>query len=245
MDSGDTPSGLRGAIEADIVALSDPPSAGDREVPDEDAELIARRFFSNSMRDKFANGGIYVSFLDSLKALHDGREEAEGKENLDDDTEGDLIIDEAAEAEAGDDEEKAVPAIDVAEEEEDKENVAPAIGEEEGGAGKRHRCEECGKRFKWPSELRVHSRTHTGEKPFPCDICGESFTQKSSLTSHIRTHTGERPFRCDICGRSFKQKGTMVAHRRIHTGEKPFVCEVCSKAFVQRGDMKKHMKRMH
>ena len=224
MDSDDIPSGLRGAIEvsrdvadveADVVALSDPPSAGDREVPDEDAELIARRFFSNSMWDKFANGGIDVSFLDSLKAQHDGREEEQGKEKMDDDNVGDFNIDEAAEAE--DDGEKAVPAIDVAEGEDDKENVAPAIGEEEGEAGKPHRCEECGKGFKYPSLLRVHSRTHTGEKPFRCDICGWSFTQKAA----------------------------MEAHRRLHTGEKPFVCEVCSKAFARKYNMNQHKKRRH
>ena len=47
------------------------------------------------------------------------------------------------------------------------------------------------------SELRAHE-VHARERPFLCDepSCIYAATQSGHLTSHTRTHTGERPFPC-------------------------------------------------
>src|SRR5277367_5491926 len=34
---------------------------------------------------------------------------------------------------------------------------------------KNYACDTCGKRFLWPSHLKVHERSHSGEKPFKCE----------------------------------------------------------------------------
>lgn len=53
-----------------------------------------------------------------------------------------------------------------------------------------------------------------------CSYCGRSFSNSSNLTVHIRRHTGERPFSCEFCSARFPRSSDLACHRRTHTGEK-------------------------
>lgn len=49
-------------------------------------------------------------------------------------------------------------------------------------------CPVCLKKISNPYNLKMHMRTHTGEKPYVCEICGKPFSKKVYLRRHLAIH---------------------------------------------------------
>uniref|UniRef100_A0A8C6TVN6 C2H2-type domain-containing protein n=1 Tax=Neogobius melanostomus TaxID=47308 RepID=A0A8C6TVN6_9GOBI len=102
---------------------------------------------------------------------------------------------------------------------------------------KPHSCLVCQKAFAQKSDLIIHMRMHTGEKPFVCAFCTKGFRVR-----HMRTHTDGHPFRCPECGMCFRQRYNVSRHVAVvHRREKPHMCTVCKKEFARKHDFVTHL----
>ncbi|KAL6086794.1 hypothetical protein STEG23_033629 [Scotinomys teguina] len=84
--------------------------------------------------------------------------------------------------------------------------------------------------------------------PNECLICHRVLSCQSSLKMHYRTHTGERPFQCKICGRAFSTKGNLKTHLGVHRTNTAIKtqhsCPICQKKFTNAVMLQQHI-RMH
>ncbi|XP_075693643.1 sal-like protein 1 [Rhinoderma darwinii] len=84
--------------------------------------------------------------------------------------------------------------------------------------------------------------------PNECVICRRVLSCQSALKMHYRTHTGERPFKCKVCGRAFTTKGNLKTHYSVHRAMPPLrvqhSCPICQKKFTNAVVLQQHI-RMH
>ncbi|KAM4692364.1 sal-like protein 4 [Rhinophrynus dorsalis] len=83
-------------------------------------------------------------------------------------------------------------------------------------------CLICHRVLSCPSSLKMHYRTHTGERPFKCKICGRAFSTKSNLKTHYGVHRANTALKlqhsCPICQKKFTNAVVLQQHIRMHMG---------------------------
>lgn len=114
---------------------------------------------------------------------------------------------------------------------------------------RRHNCEYpgCDKSYSKVSDLKIHHRKHTGERPYECKLegCGKRYISEFRLRRHVKTHTQDSTHYCETCGKTFGTAFTLETHRKLHTGERPYECQYqgCDKRFTSTIELRRHFKK--
>lgn len=89
-----------------------------------------------------------------------------------------------------------------------------------------------------------YSRNHYADRRHVCSMCPKSFIQKSDLTIHIRSHTDERPFACTVpgCDKKFRTSSHRRDHMSTHAAQNAFQCEFCQKMFKAERILQGHLR---
>lgn len=111
---------------------------------------------------------------------------------------------------------------------------------------KTYQCATCCKCFTQMSELTMHERLHSFNKPFRCERCDDAFMSQSSLSLHVhRVHefSIDRQIHCPLCDYSFAKQSDLNAHIFVHSddGQDPFECPDCAELFDNLEMLIEHM----
>ena len=111
---------------------------------------------------------------------------------------------------------------------------------------KRYQCEHCEYRTDCKRRLRLHTSTHSSEKPIACTLCEFRCKREDSLKNHMRRHTGEKPYKCDSCDFETNSHGNLWTHKKIkHSDVKNYSCKYCDYSAKLASSIKSHEKLIH
>ncbi|OCT72130.1 zinc finger protein 845 isoform X2 [Xenopus laevis] len=161
---------------------------------------------------------------------------------------------------------------------------------------------ECGRKFNFKKHLKEHEKRHSNRRDFICEFCARAFRSSSNLIIHHRIHTGEKPLqsnfkvanalqmvlllhtrlllpaqlpthfllrrdsadtlsrlpssvpailllqkRCEFCGFTCRQKASLNWHMKKHDADTfyQFPCNICGQRFEKRDNLAAHRSRKH
>ncbi|XP_035751011.1 zinc finger protein 91 [Egretta garzetta] len=123
-----------------------------------------------------------------------------------------------------------------------------------------YQCAECEYTTYILSNLELHVRTHTGEKPYSCSVCQKTFRTSSHLKRHRVMHFSMEHLKCRNCDYSTNKWLSLKQHLASHSCEessssgclyeqkqlpvKIYTCEECGYSTVHNGNLKPHL-RIH
>ncbi|ODM87353.1 putative zinc finger protein, partial [Orchesella cincta] len=97
---------------------------------------------------------------------------------------------------------------------------------------RRYKCEHCPQEFYSKYSIKVHSVSHTGERPFVCQECNQRFKYASALRKHSFSHDTHR-FMCYKCDMTFPTLAGFEDHLRLYNITiRPYVSEIKSARFA-------------
>ncbi|BES94748.1 ZnF_C2H2 [Nesidiocoris tenuis] len=108
-------------------------------------------------------------------------------------------------------------------------------------------CSICSRKFTEPRLLKAHvDIVHRGIRmPYICNVCNHSASSRFSLKMHQRTHTGEKPYSCPECPFATADHNSLRRHKMRHSGAKHYKCPHCPYASIQSATYKNHLKSRH
>ncbi|OXB74100.1 UNVERIFIED_CONTAM: hypothetical protein H355_015231 [Colinus virginianus] len=123
-----------------------------------------------------------------------------------------------------------------------------------------YQCAECEYSTYILSNLKLHVRTHTGERPYSCSVCRKMFRTTSHLKRHQVLHYNVEHLKCRKCDYATNKWPSLKKHLASHAVSesssvvslyelkplpfKTYTCEECGYATVHHGNFKQHL-RIH